>query len=159
PRTDVRTFLVHRALKVLQINAGAFARTAPIDLWPLLAAFLRAYSPSFSPQGVDAGKLNDFYGRITRAMASKPEAQLSALAADVIGSIGNRASTLATAVNGWGNRTGFLALGDANACLSGIAWASGNTNAPPQSGKDRLTWIGRNAEARELMVFAVSDAF
>lgn len=159
PRADVRTFLIHRALKVLQINAGAFARTAPIDLWPLMAAFLRAYSPSFTPQGVDAGKLNDFYGRITRAMTSKPDAQLATLAADVIGSIGNRASTLGTAVNGWGNRTGFLAVGDANACLSGIAWASGNTNAPPASGKDRLTWIGRNAEARELMVFAVSDAF
>ncbi len=159
PRTEVRTFLIHRALKVLQINAGAFARTAPIDLWPLLAAFLRAYSPSFAPQGVDAGKLNDFYGRVTRAMGGKPDPQLGILAADVIGGIGNRASTLGTAVNGWGNRTGFLAVGDANAALSGIAWSSGNTNAPPASGKDRLTWIGRNAEARELMVFIVSDAF
>ncbi len=159
PRAEVRTFLVHRALKVLQINAGAFARTAPIDLWPLLAAFLRAYSPSFAPQGVDAGKLNDFYGRVTRAMGGKPDPQLGILAADVIGSIGNRASTLGTAVNGWGNRTGFLAVGDANAALAGIAWSSGNTNAPPPSGKDRLTWIGRNAEARELMVFTVSDAF
>lgn len=159
PRPEVRTFLVHRALKVLQINAGAFARTAPIDLWPLLAAFLRAYSPSFAPQGVDAGKLNDFYGRVTRALGGRPDAQLGILAADVIGTIGNRASTLATAVNGWGNRTGFLAVGDANAALSGIAWSSGNTNAPPAGGKDRLTWIGRNAEARELMVFTVSDAF
>jgi len=159
PRAEVRTFLVHRALKVLQINAGAFARTAPIDLWPLLAAFLRAYSPSFQPQGVDASKLNDFYGRVTRAMGGKPDVQLSTLAADVIGSIGNRASTLGTAVNGWGNRTGFLAVGDANAALSGIAWSAGNTNAPPANGKDRLTWIGRNAEARELMVFTVSDSF
>ncbi|MEZ4300208.1 MAG: hypothetical protein R3B70_35000 [Polyangiaceae bacterium] len=159
PRDEVRIFLVHRALKVLQINAGAFARTAPIDLWPLLAAFLRAYSPNFTPQGVDAGKLNDFYGRITRAMPGRPDAQLGLLAADVIGTIGNRASTLGTAVNGWGNRTGFLAVGDANAALSGIAWSSGNTNAPPQGGKERLTWIGRNAEARELMVFTVSDSF
>ncbi len=159
PRAEVRTFLIHRALKILQINAGAFARTAPIDLWPLLAAFLRAYSPSFAPQGVDAGKLNDFYGRVTRAMGGKPDTQLGILAADVIGTIGNRASTLGTAVNGWGNRSGFLAVGDANAALSGIAWSSGNTNAPPASGKDRLTWIGRNAEARELMVFIVSDAF
>lgn len=159
PRSEVRQFLVHRALKVLQVNAGAFARTAPIDLWPLLAAFLRAYSPAFAPQGVDAGKLNDFYGRVTRAMGGRPDPQLGLLAADVIGSIGNRASTLGTAVNGWGNRTGFLAVGDANAALSGIAWSSGNTNAPPAAGKDRLTWIGRNAEARELMVFTVSDAF
>ncbi|MBK8251742.1 MAG: hypothetical protein IPK82_03630 [Polyangiaceae bacterium] len=132
PRPEVRTFLIHRALKVLQINAGAFARTAPIDLWPLLAAFLRAYNPTFSPQGVDAGKLNDFYGRITRALGGRPDPQMGVLAADVIGTIGNRASTLGTAVNGWGNRSGLLAVGDANAALSGIAWSGGNTNAPRQ---------------------------
>lgn len=159
PRGDVRTFLVHRALKVLQTNSGAFSRTAPIDLWPLLAAYLKAFSPTWSPQGVEASRLNDAYGRITRAMGGSPDPQLGLLAADVIGSIGNRASTLNTAINGWGNRAALLAVGDPNVALSGIAWASGNMNAPPAAGKDRTTWIGRNAEARDLVVFLVSDAY
>ncbi len=159
PNEAARTFLVHRALKVIQSNSGAFSRTAPIDLWPLLAAYLKAFSPNWQPQGVDAARLTDAYGRITRATPARVDPQVGLLAADVIGTIGNRASTLGTAVNGWGNRTGLLALGDPNVALTGIAWANGQANMPPPSGKDRLTWIGRNTEARELIVFSVSDAY
>ncbi|WP_437677632.1 hypothetical protein [Sorangium sp. So ce131] len=157
PREDVRLYLIHRAVKILQTNGSAFSRTAPIDLWPLLAAYLRAFSPSWTPQGADAARLNDYQGRISRAMAGGPDPKLGVLAADVIGTIGNRASTLNTAINGWGNRAAFLAVGDLNIALTGIAWSGGHTNAPPASGKERITWIGRNAEARDLIVFAVSD--
>jgi hypothetical protein len=159
PREDVRSFLVHRALKVLQANAAAIARTAPIDLWPLIAAYLRAFSPAWTPQGVDQGKLTDFYGRITRVMPKGVDPQIGLLAAEVIGTIGNRASTLNTVINGWGNRAGLLAVGDLNVAITGIAWAGGHTNAPPANGKDRMTWIGRNAEAREVVVFSVSDGY
>ena len=92
-------------------------------------------------------------------MPGNVDAQVRTLAADVIGSIGNRASTLNTAINGWGARAGLLAVGDPNVALTGIAWAGGHTNQPPAAGKDRLTWIGRNAEARELIVFSVSDGY
>ncbi|WP_437279620.1 tetratricopeptide repeat protein [Sorangium sp. So ce375] len=157
PREDVRLALIHRAVKILQTNASAFSRTAPIDLWPLLAAYLKALAPTWSPQGADAARLREYQGRIERVMTGGVDPKLSVLAADVIGSIGNRASTLNTAINGWGNRAAFLAVGDINVVLTAIAWSGGNTNAPPASGKDRVTWIGRNAEARDLIVFAVSD--
>ncbi|MBK9264548.1 MAG: tetratricopeptide repeat protein [Polyangiaceae bacterium] len=155
----VRTFLIHRALKVIQTNASAFSRTAPIDLWPLLAAYLKALNTAFSPQGVDPAKLADASAKIAKAMPANVDPQVRTLATDVIGSIGNRASTLNTAINGWGARAGLLAVGDPNVALAGIAWAGGHTNQPPASGKERLTWIGRNAEARELIVFSVSDAY
>ena len=159
-REDVRGFLVHRALKILQSNTAAISRTAPIDLWPLLAAYLKAHSPSWEPQGVDAGKLTDFYGKISRSRGQRAiDPQVALLASEVIGSIGNRASTLNTVINGWGNRAGLLAVGDLNVAITGIAWAGGHANAPPATGKDRMTWIGRNAEARELVVFSVSDAY
>src|SRR4029079_1348839 len=109
-----------RALKILQTNASALSRTAPIDLWPLLAAYLKAFNPTWVPQGVDQGKLTDFYGKVSRA-APKGDPQLGLLATDVIGSIGNRASTLNTVINGWGNRAGLLAIGDLNAAITGIA--------------------------------------
>ncbi len=159
PREDVRSFLLHRALKILQTFGAGLSRTAPIDLWPLVAAFLKAHSPSFAPQGVDQGKLTDYLGKVTRARGGPAGADTAALAADVIGSIGNRASTLNTVINGWGNRAGLLAVGDLNIALAGIAWAGGHANAPPAQGKDRMTWIGRNAEARELVVFSVTDAY
>jgi hypothetical protein len=160
PRADIRTFLLHRALKVLQSNTAALSRTAPIDLWPLLAAYLKAFAPQWAPTGVDGAKLTDAYGRIARAMQGlRVDPQVSILASEVIGSIGNRASTLNTVVNGWGDRAGLLALGDPNVAITGVAWAGGHVNQPPASGKERLTWIGRNAEARELVVFSVSDAY
>jgi tetratricopeptide (TPR) repeat protein len=159
PREDVRSFLFHRALKVIQTNSSAFSRTAPIDLWPLLAAYLKLFSPSWSPQGIEAARLNEAYGRLSRALGQPADPQLGLLAADIIGTIGNRASTLNTAINSWGNRAALLAVGDPNIALAGIAWASGNINAPPPSGKDRVTWIGRNAEARDLVVYLVSDAY
>jgi cellulose synthase operon protein C len=159
PDDASRTFLLHRALKTIQSNASAFSRTAPIDLWPLLAAYLKAFSPNWGPQGIDAAKLTDFYGKVTRSMPARIDPQVGLLAADVIGTIGNRASTLGTAVNGWGNRAGLLASGDPSMALVGIAWSAGQANMPPPTGKDRLTWIGRNAEARELIVFTVSDAY
>ncbi|MFO0552913.1 MAG: tetratricopeptide repeat protein [Polyangiaceae bacterium] len=154
-----RTFLIHRAMKVLQANAAVIARTAPIDLWPVLAAYLRVHSPQFSPQGVDAARFSEAFGRLSRALPAGLPSDTGVLAADVIGSIGNRASTLNAAINGWGSRAGLLAVGDPNVALNGIAWAGGNANGPPPNGKDRLTWIGRNAEARDLIIFSVSDAY
>lgn len=159
PREDVRAFLVHRALKILQANCSTFSRTAPIDLWPLLAAYLKLWNPLWQPQGVENARLNEAFGRLARVNQIASDPTLSTLANDVVGTIGNRASTLNTAVNSWGNRAGLLAVGDPNVALSGIAWASGNVNAPPAGGKDRVTWIGRNAEARDLAVFMASDAY
>jgi len=53
----------------------------------------------------------------------------------------------------------LLATGDPYIALDAIAWAGGNTQGPPAEGKDRIKWIGRQAEARDLIVFSVSDAF
>jgi len=159
PPSAERTFLLHRAMKVLQSNAAVFARTAPIDLWPLLAAYLRVFQPQFSPQGVDAARFSEAYGRLSRSLPPGLGPDIGVLATDVIGTIGNRASTLNSAINGWGSRAGLLAVGDPNVALNSIAWAGGNGNGPPDSGKDRLTWIGRNAEARDLIIFSVSDGY
>jgi tetratricopeptide (TPR) repeat protein len=159
PRADVREFLVHRAMKVLQANAAVLSRTAPIDLWPLVAAYLKTLVPTFNAPGVDAAKLGDWSSKLAKAAPPAVDPHLATLASDVIGSIGNRASTLNTVVNGWGDRAALLALGDPNVALAGIASAGGHANAPPPAGKDRVTWIGRNTEARELVIFAVSDAY
>jgi tetratricopeptide (TPR) repeat protein len=159
PPSAERSFLLHRALKVIQANACVLARTAPIDLWPVVAALLKAFNPQFAPQGVDSGRFADAFGRISRAMPQGLGADMGVLASDVVGSIGNRASTLNSAINGWGSRAGLLAVGDPNVALTGIAWAGGNVSGPPPTGKDRVTWIGRNAEARDLVIFAVSDHY
>jgi len=47
-----RYFLLIRSLKILQGHSAALSRTAPLDLWPILAAFLNLFAPNWIPQGV-----------------------------------------------------------------------------------------------------------
>ena len=154
-----RTFLVLRALKCLQAGVAVFCRTAPIDLWPLTAAFLKLHAPQWSPQGVDANKLRDFTTRLQRAMPADVAPDLATLATEVAGAIGNRASTLQTSANSWGSRAALLVNGDLSTALDAVAWAAGQTAGAPATNPDRMKWIGRNAEARDLIVFSVSDSY
>ncbi|HEU4534202.1 MAG TPA: hypothetical protein VFS00_08790, partial [Polyangiaceae bacterium] len=159
PHRPLRPVLFLRALKILKGHVASFARTAPIELWPLVAAFLQSFSPQWQPQGVDPNKLQDYRNRLQRSMPGGLSNDASVLALEVIASLGNRASTLQTASNAWGNRCALLALGDMSIALSSIAAAAGVAGGPPAGGPERLTWVGRNAEARDLVIYSVSDAF
>jgi hypothetical protein len=154
-----RYFLLVRALKILQAHASTLARTAPIDLWPLVAGFLTILAPNWQPQGADPKKTAQAVQRLRAAMTSEFDGDVPVLALEVIGTIGNRASQLATAVHQLGNRAGLLAVGDPAATIQGIALASGQAKALPDSGPDRLKWIVRNAEARDMAVYSVSDQY
>ena len=155
----VRSFLFVRAVKILQAHAAALARTAPIDLWPVTAALLRTFAPDWQPAGVDARKLAEAEARIKRTLPRQLDDDVAVLALEVTGAIGNRASQLGTAINEIGNRTALLAIGDPNTAIRGIALAGGHAEGPPESGVDRLKWIVRNPEARDIAVFSVSDGY
>jgi tetratricopeptide (TPR) repeat protein len=155
---EPREFLIHRALKLLQTRTAALARTAPIDLWPLIAAFLKLHSPSFSPQGVDPRRFEQYH-KVMSERAPAPDPRTSTAAGEVIGGIGNRASSLNTVAASWGSRTALLAMGDPYVALLGVAWALGTPQGPPPAGPDRVKWISRKAEARDLIVFSVSDVY
>jgi hypothetical protein len=154
-----RYFLLIRSLKILQGNAAALSRTTPIELWPVLAAFLGSFAPNWIPQGVDAKKLADAQKRIQGSMTPQLEDDVPVLALEVIGAIGNRASLLGTALHQWGNRTALLSAGSLVASLRGVALASGQSAAPPKDGAERVKWIVRNAEARDLATFAVGEQY
>jgi hypothetical protein len=96
----------------------------------------RRVFPAFSAHLDPAGRRRRQAHRLLRSGHPRPrqgpsDPQLGLLAAEVIGSIGNRASTLNTVVNGWGNRVGAARRGRSQRRAHGIAWAGGNTNAPP----------------------------
>jgi hypothetical protein len=75
----------------------------------------------------------------------------------VVGSLGSRASQLAIALNQWANRTAMLAVGSPLTPLRALALAS--SAELPAEGPDRLRWIARHAEARDLMTFSVSEQY
>jgi len=154
-----RYFLMIRSLKILQGHAAALSRTAPIELWPVLAAFLSIFAPNWIPQGVEPKKLTDTQRRIQGAMNQQLDDDVPVLALEVIGAIGNRASLLGTALNQWGNRTALLSAGSLVASLRGVALAGGLTAGPPKDGPERVKWIVRNPEARDLATFAVGEQY
>jgi hypothetical protein len=156
---NARWFLVFRSLKVLQTGGAAMARTAPIDLWPLTAAYLSLLAPSWKPANVDAKKLADARKRLAPVMPDNLGTDIPVLALEVAGALGNRASQLGTAVNQWGNHAALLALGDPAAALRAIGLAAGQTTGPPPEGAERRKWIMRNPEARDLAIFSVSEQY
>ncbi|MBI5538391.1 MAG: hypothetical protein HY898_37050 [Deltaproteobacteria bacterium] len=156
---EVRDFLILRALKILQVRGAVLSRTAPIDLLPTVSALIKCLAPNYMPAAVDQKRFEEARARITQHLPKPIPPELGALAVEVSGSIDNRISTVNVAVNSWGSRAALLASGSLLAAIKGIAWAGGHPSGPPASGAERTTWIGRNAEARELVVFTVSDAF
>ena len=155
----VRDFLIVRALKVIQTRGAVLSRTAPIDLMPLVAALIKTIAPSYEPSGIDARRFSDSLQKLKAAKPQAIDPDTAALALEYASSLDNRASTLNIAINGWGDRAALLAQGDLPIALKGIAWAGGHPSGPPTSGRDRMNWIGRNAEARDLIVFIASDSY
>jgi hypothetical protein len=155
----VRQFLILRALKIIQTRGAVLARTAPIDLVPLVAAFVKALAPSFEPRNVDARRFSTAFAEITKFVSGPDDPGLQQLALDIGGSINNRMSTLNVAVAGWGSRAAFLALGNLDAALTGIAWAGGHPSGLPEAGTKRVTWVRRHPEARDIIYFLSSKAY
>jgi tetratricopeptide (TPR) repeat protein len=153
-----RFFLLMRCLKVMQGRASALSRTPPIELPAVMSAFLSLFASNWEPQGVDAKKLTDAKAKIQSAMRGRLDDDVPVLALEVIGSLGNRMSQLGTAVHQWGNRTGLLAVGSPNAALRGLALVAGQLAGPP-AGPERVKWVVRNPEARDLAVFSVSEPY
>jgi len=157
--TAVRDFLLLRALKIVQTRGCVLSRTAPIDLLPLVAAMIKTFAPSFEPSGVDARRFSESMQKLSAFKPATSDPDTAALALEFAGGLDNRASTLNVAVNGWGDRAALLAQGYLTVALQAIAWAGGHPSGPPAGGRERLTWIGRNAEARDLIVFVASDSY
>lgn len=153
-----RFFLLMRSLKILQGHAATLSRTPPIELPAVVSAFLSLFASNWVPQGVDAKKLADARARIEQASKSRLDDDVPVLALEVIGSLGSRISQLGTAIHQWGNRTGLLAVGSPTAALRGLALSAGQLAGPP-SGPERVKWVIRNPEARDLAVFSVSEVY
>lgn len=159
PDDAARFFLLIRGLKILQGKASTLSQTTPIQLWPMLAAFLVSLAPGWNPPAVDAKRLEECRSKLRAFTSADIDPDVPGLALEVAGAIGARASQLGTAVNQWGNRTALLATGDLSAALRAIALSQNNLGGPPPGGVERMKWVTRNPEARDLAVFSVSEQY
>jgi tetratricopeptide (TPR) repeat protein len=163
----VGSFLALRALKLVRVRAAALGRTVPGELGVLVSAWLKCFNSGWSPQGINPASLTVAVTRIHGAMPRNLPPEVSAAALEVASAIGTRQATLGPAALAWANRVAFLALGDANAALDAIASAgapgavgvAGPAKSAPKDPKERAAWVARTPEARDLVAFAVTDAF
>ncbi len=159
-KQDITTdFLLVRAMKILQTNTSCLARAAPVDLWPLLAAYLGLFLPNWQPTGVDAKRLDETKQNMQSVLADAYTHDMAALAQEVVLALGNRASQLGQAVNEWGSRTALLALGNPANALDALALAMGSAPLPKDNALERVKWVNRHPEARNVTIFSVSDGF
>jgi tetratricopeptide (TPR) repeat protein len=152
-------FAFVRTVKVLQTRAAAICRASPVELWPMMAAFLSALAPSWQPPGLDPVRLMPMRERIANALPDSLDDDVSALAMEAVALIGNRASQLGSLVSEFGNRAGLLAIGCPTAALRAVGLAGPRATLPPQDGPERQKWIVRTGEARDLMIFSVSEHY
>ena len=159
--SDVRArdFLFARAIKLIQAKAAAISNAAPLELWPMIAAFLSALAPGWSPAGLDPAKFARARDQMSSSVAPEIALELAPLALEVAETIGNRASQMGQLVTQWAARSALLAIGSPTAALRGLACALGQPPAPPASPAERLKWVIRHAEARDLMSFSATDAY
>ncbi|MBM4364357.1 MAG: hypothetical protein FJ104_16890, partial [Deltaproteobacteria bacterium] len=158
PDAGVRQAALARAVKILATHGAALSRLAPIELGPAIGALLAILAPSHQPQGVDAARLADARRRLEPAIGPGKIDQLGTAALEVAGTLGNRTSQLGQALGQWGTRVALLATGNPDSCLRAVAAALDQPEGPPAVAADRLKWVLRHPEARDLGVFATSEA-
>ena len=154
-----RYFLLVRALKMLRSDVAALSRIAPIELSAVLGALISGVASNWQAPGIDPNKLADARRRIEPVLPAKLDPELPVLALEIAATIGNRASQLGQAVAQWASRTALLAVGSPAIALRGVALALGQTDGMPADLGERLKWVQRQPEARDLCVFSVSENY
>lgn len=159
-RELARAFLITRAVKLLQLHGSAFARLPPSDLPVLVGAWLKAFVPNWSPQGIAPAPLAEAGRRLAAGLPKQLDPDLGAMALEVIGGVGPQIAALGAAVLSFANRAALLAVGDPSAALDALAWASGpKMTGAPTTEQERVTWVGRQADAKDVIAFTLADAY
>ncbi len=152
-------FVVTRALKLVQAHASALVRTPPAELGVLVTAWLQAHNAAWTPQGIAPAALADAKRRVQAGLPRTTDPALGTIALEIAGTLGPHLTTLGASTIMWADRIALLAVGDPTAALDGVAWSLGMNDGAPKDPDRRAAWVLHTAEVRDLLVFAVSDAF
>jgi hypothetical protein len=154
-----RRFVLYRAMKACSAHCAALIRVPPADLKIFLDVLLHHLTPDHPAPQIEPERLDEISKRLQRFIPRKDEAELKTLAAQVVSEGVPSADALASAAATWGDRIALLAIGDVGAAMRGIAWTLGQKDAPPQGVTARREWLLQNPAARDLVAFALSDAY
>ncbi|HEY2366213.1 MAG TPA: hypothetical protein VGH87_07510, partial [Polyangiaceae bacterium] len=154
-----RTFLMFRAIKLMQARGSAFARVAQNEVPVLVGAWLRAFAPSYAPPGIPPQAIAEATKRLQSALPRQVEPDLGLAALEVAGAVGPQLGLLGGSVLAWANHTALLGIGDLGAALDALGYAQGPRGGDPAPADDRPNWIAKTPEAKDLVAFGVSDGY
>jgi cellulose synthase operon protein C len=152
----VRDFLLLRALKIAQVHAGALCQMSDADLASTLAGLLACYDESWRPPGIDAERLRWVREHI------RPHLREDAMSAELAASLVPRFdpnTQYRNAFGRWGSRVALLGVGDPGVALESLWTTIELTSELPNTFQARARWITSQDEARDLVSFALSDAY
>jgi hypothetical protein len=150
---------VHRAMALVRTRTAALARIAPIDQAPTLAAYLRLHDPTLAVAHADPARVAEIEALLHKAgavVAAAPEH--SARARAVMESVGMRGASLGATATAWSWHIATLATGDLGLVFDAMSLATSAVGAPTAE-TERLRWLGKHVEARELLGFLVGEAY
>lgn len=150
---------LHRALTLVRTRTAALARVAPIDEWAVLAAYLRLHDPELAIDGVDGGRLEELGARMrAHAAGVRVEPQHVELARKAYAALGSRGLAVGASAVAWSWHVATLCVGDLALVFDAMAFATSAVGAPVGEA-ERLRWVGKHLEARELLGFLLGTRY
>ncbi|MBM4357244.1 MAG: hypothetical protein FJ096_03960 [Deltaproteobacteria bacterium] len=150
---------IHRAMTLVRTRTAALTRIAPIDQVPTLAAYLRLHEPALEVPGTDPSRVAEIEATLRSAggdrFVAAQHAELARAALEVVGARGAALGATATA---WSWHVATLATGELGLVFDAMSFATSAVGAP-SSEAERLRWLGKHVEARELLGFLVGEAY
>lgn len=155
----IREFLVLRAIKIARANACALTRLAPLEVWPVIAGFLACFAEPAHADGVDAQRLIAARNKIRPHITASPDSDLMALTSAVAAHVLPQAAGIGEAIQTWAGRVALLAVGELSLAVESLWVATSPGAAMPREADARIRWIASNSLARDLVGYAVSEAY
>lgn len=150
----VRDFLLLRALKIAQVHACALTAMSDDDAAAAIAGFLHAFVDDWQPPGVDPERVKWVHDRLRPHLVR--DALGRELAAALVSDF-DASTPFRRLLSAWGARVALLGTGDPGVALEAL-WAHRDTGTePPGTLQARERWIASDEEARDLIVFGLSD--
>ncbi|MET0282880.1 MAG: hypothetical protein ABW352_00360 [Polyangiales bacterium] len=155
--TDEQRFLVARALKIARAQMSICCRLAPPQMELMLHGLVRSQVASYAPSFMDMAMLDETARTIGKQLSRRAQSELvpHLLELNFSGPPRVDAANVYGVASVAGSRAGLLATGNVDAALSALVKLSGTTG----EGVSRAGAVAQVEEARELVSFAISEAY
>ncbi len=155
-----RAWAALRALKLIQVRGSVFARLSPAETAALVGGWLKCFNPQFTPPAVPVAAVNDALRRVQASLPKQLDADVGMMALEAGTTLGPQLGAMGALVLAWANHAALLGAGDPSAALDAIAWMTSRTmDAAPAIEQERGAWIGRTAEAKDVIGYSVSSGY